>query len=316
MIFFPVVNQAFELEKRLPEFALEFQIKVTTIPAYEKAYNGYGEEAPLQQIILWDRDWYQSVSGSFQREEQRTEFTLSYGITDQWLFQTEIPIIQKKQSSNLTFSSGTTDQQSVIANLNSTSNSISGLGDIELNFIKEFNSGTTWYNNGGLVIRLPTGSSENARGIFAHTIGEGHAAYGGFVHLIWYPLSHGFRNGFRLEASNETSGKRKNLEGEEIFYAAGNIINAHYSFSFERNNIFIGTELHYKQQSASDLPLKRLNSSFLKEVNFEIGYGNLSSLEEQPLSLPWQIRFGYSKPIQGQNSPIAPGMQLTAQLNF
>ena len=56
--------------------------------------------------------------------------------------------------------------------------------------------------------------------------------------------------------------------------------------------MFVGTELHYFQQAESRLPLGKSNASFLKEINFEFGYGNLSDLEQKPLSAPWQARLG------------------------
>ena len=80
--------------------------------------------------------------------------------------------------------------------------------------------------------------------------------------------------------------------------------------------MFAGTELHYYQHAESKLPTGKSNVAFLKEINFEFGYGNLSDLEQNPLSIPWQIRLGYTLPLAGQNSPIANRWQLNSNFFF
>ncbi|HJL94887.1 MAG TPA: hypothetical protein QF871_06580, partial [SAR324 cluster bacterium] len=84
----------------------------------------------------------------------------------------------------------------------------------------------------------------------------------------------------------------------------------------ERQNIFAGTELHYFQQSESKLPLGKSNAAFLKEISFEFGYGNLSELEQKALSFPWQVRLGYTRPIEGQNTPVANRWELSSIFYF
>ena len=80
--------------------------------------------------------------------------------------------------------------------------------------------------------------------------------------------------------------------------------------------MFVGTELHYFQQAESRLPLGKSNASFLKEINIEFGYGNLSDLEQKPLSAPWQARLGFSRPLAGQNIPIAHRWELSSTFYF
>ena len=127
---------------------------------------------------------------------------------------------------------------------------------------------------------------------------------------------HGIRNGFRIEGKNEFTGERETIEGEKVYYSAGHRADLYYSWSIERQNIFAGTELHFFQRSESKLPTGKSNASFLKEMNFEFGYGNLSELEQKPLSFPWQFRLGYTRPFAGQNTPLIHLWELSSTFLF
>ena len=314
LFLLPPTIPAIKLENRMPELAWQAEISLKIIPSYSRAFNGYGEEAPLQNLMLWDRGWFDLVEGELKREEKRLELKLAYGLTEDWVVEAMIPMVQKIQSSSLKFDAGTPDQQKVISNL--SSEELNGLGDINIQFGKDLSYSTTWHNRGGFTTRLPTGNKGMRRGISSNSIGEGHGSVGAFIHVTWYPLVHGIRNCFRIEGKNELTGERETLEGEKVYYSAGHRANLYYSWSIERQNVFAGTELHYFQQSESKLPTGESNASFLKEINFEFGYGNLSELEQKPLSYPWQVRIGYTRPFAGQNTPLIHRWELSSTFLF
>ncbi len=314
LLLFPPTLSAIQLEDRMPESVWQAEIILKIIPSYSRAFNGYGEEAPLKNLMLWDYGWYNLVEGELKREEKRLELKLAYGLTEDWVLEAMIPMVQKIQSSSLKFDSGTSEQQKVISNLGSEE--LNGLGDINIQFGKHLSYSSTLHNLGGFTIRLPTGNKGTRIGTSSNSIGEGHGSVGVFFHITWYPLVHGVRNGFRLEGKNELTGERETLEGEKVYYSAGHSAELYYSFSIERQNIFAGTELHYFQQSESKLPTGKSNESFLKEINFEFGYGNLSELEQTPLSNPWQVRLGYKRPFAGQNLPLIHSWELSSTFLF
>ena len=314
LFLLPPTLPAIQLENRMPESVWQAEISLKIVPLYSRAFNGYGEEAPLQNLMLWDRGWYDLVEGELKREEKRLELKLAYGLTEDWVVEAMIPMVQKIQSSSLKFDAGTPDQQKVISNL--SSEELNGLGDINIQFGKDLSYSTTWHNRGGFTTRLPTGNKGNRRGIYSNSIGVGHGSVGAFIHVTWYPLVHGIRNGFRIEGKNELTGERETLEGEKVYYSAGHRADLYYSWSIERQNVFAGTELHYFQQSESKLPTGESNASFLKEINFEFGYGNLSELEQKPLSYPWQVRIGYTRPFAGQNTPLIYRWELSSTFLF
>ena len=314
LFLLPPTLPAIQLEDSMPESVWQAEIILKIVPSYSRAFNGFGEEAPLQNLMLWDRGWYDLVEGELKREEKWLEIKLTYGLTEDWAVEAVIPMVHKIQSSSLKFDSGTPEQQKIISNL--ASEELKGLGDITIQFGKELIYTTTWHNRGGFTARIPTGNKGKRRGVSSNSIGEGHGSLGTFIHFTWYPLVHGIRNGFRIESKNELTGERETLEGEKVYYSAGHRADLYYSWSIERQNIFAGTEIHYFQQSESKLPTGKSNASFMKEINFEFGYGNLSELEQKPLSFPWQVRLGYTKPFSGQNSPIIHLWELNAIFLF
>ena len=314
LFLLPPTIPAIKLENRMPESVWQAEISLKIVPSYSRAFNGYGEEAPLQNLMLWDRGWFDLVEGELKREEKRLELKLAYGLTEDWVVEAMIPMVQKIQSSSLKFDAGTPDQQKIISNL--FSEELNGLGDINIQFGKDLSYSTTWHNRGGFTTRLPTGNKGMRRGISSNSIGEGHGSVGAFIHVTWYPLVHGIRNCFRMEGKNELTGERETLEGEKVYYSAGHRADLYYSWSIERQNVFAGTELHYFQQSESKLPTGESNASFLKEINFEFGYGNLSELEQKPLSYPWQVRIGYTRPFAGQNTPLIHRWELSSTFLF
>ena len=113
----PTPTHAIEFENRLPESVWEVEMRLKHTPVYDRAFNGYGEEAPLQQLMLWDREWRDSVVGKLQREEQRLEIRMTYGLTEKWMLEATIPLLQKKQTSTLKIESATAIQQKVLENL-------------------------------------------------------------------------------------------------------------------------------------------------------------------------------------------------------
>ena len=117
LLLLPSKLTAIQLEDRMPKSVWQAEISLKIIPSSSRAFNGYGEEAPLQKLMLWDRGWYDLVDGKLKREEKRLELKLAYGLTEDWVLEAMIPMVQKIQSSSLKFDSGTPEQQKVISNL-------------------------------------------------------------------------------------------------------------------------------------------------------------------------------------------------------
>ena len=63
LFLLPPTLPAIQLENRLPASVWQAVISLKIVPLYSRAFNGYGEEAPLQNLMLWDRGWHDLVEG-------------------------------------------------------------------------------------------------------------------------------------------------------------------------------------------------------------------------------------------------------------
>ena len=73
LLLLPPTLFAIQLEDRMPESVWQAEIILKIVPSYNRAFNGYGEEAPLKNLMLWDREGYDHVEGDLKREEKRME---------------------------------------------------------------------------------------------------------------------------------------------------------------------------------------------------------------------------------------------------
>ena len=103
LLLLPTTIPDIQLENRMPESVWQVEISLKITPLYSRAFNGYGEEAPLQNLLLWDRGCYDLVEGELKREEKLMEIRLAYGLTEDWVVEAMIPMVQKIQSSSLKF---------------------------------------------------------------------------------------------------------------------------------------------------------------------------------------------------------------------
>ena len=70
LFLLPPKLPAIQLEDSMPESVWQAEIILKIVPSYSRAFNGFGEEAPLQNLMLWDRGGYNLVEGELKREEK------------------------------------------------------------------------------------------------------------------------------------------------------------------------------------------------------------------------------------------------------
>ncbi len=311
------VIMAVESETRIPEGVWMSNIRLTVTPEYSRAFGPFGSIKPLWELVIRNSELKNQLSGELKREELKTEFSLGYGLTESWMTELTIPFTRKTQSSALALDNSASSSDLWARTLkNLPSETHSGLDDIKLKAGYEMTSSTKWFTRAGVQMLLPTGRTGTPRGVYASSVGEGHGSLGGFFHFNWYPFIRGLRNSFRFSGTHPLIGKRENLEGERGYYAPGNLLEVHYNWSYEHSNYFSGFELHHQEKLESRLLNGQRNQSYLDEVELEFGWGNLNDLEERALPLPWQMRFGYVKPIRGGNAIFAPRLHFSWLLFF
>ena len=100
LFLLPPTLPAIQLEDSMPESVWQAEIILKIVPSYSRAFNGFGEEAPLQNLMLWDRGWHDLVEGELKREEKWLEIKLTYGLTEDWAVEAVIPMVHKIQYSS------------------------------------------------------------------------------------------------------------------------------------------------------------------------------------------------------------------------
>ena len=76
LFLLPPTLPAIQLEDSMPESVWQAEIILKIVPSYSRAFNGFGEEAPLQNLMLWDRGWHNLVEGDLVGEEKLLELKL------------------------------------------------------------------------------------------------------------------------------------------------------------------------------------------------------------------------------------------------
>ena len=313
----PKEGQAVQQETRIPAGVSMARFQLISKPAFSEAYNGYGERVPLKWLLINDEQLNDWVTGSISREETVMESSWIYGLSQDWMLEMVLPLVSKKQSSNLVLKNGAPSNNEwdvILKNLQTET--VSGLGDIRLKAGYEMGTSTKWFVRGGLTLSLPSGRSGTPRGVYPFSSGKQIYDSQFFLHINWYPFVRGLRNGLRFSQNTAIKGERENMDGVESSFSKGNRFEFHYNWSYEHSDLFYAFELHHLQQLESQLGGGANDQGYLDQGLLEIGWGNLNQLESNLLELPWQVRLGHRRPLRGERQPIAPIWQLDAQIYF
>ena len=89
-----------------------------------------------------------------------------------------------------------------------------------------------------------------------------------------------------------------------------------YGWILEVENFMLGAEFSWFIQAPDALGSESGNTRRLYQWNFELGYGNLTQLESEPLAMPFQVRFGVLRPFMGENVPKESQYYLSGDIYF
>ena len=318
LIFGATTNHALlaiEVEQPLPPKVIEAKIKYQYQSEYSKIWGSGGKEASLKEIVLGK--YSNEFSGKITQSEHLLEVDFIYGWTENSALGATIPWKQKKQSISLTFSgvNKTAELQSVEKNL--ASDSQAGLGDVALWMRYNLSSSYRWLWTLTPKLVFPTGVTGKARGFEPVAIGDGQIDLGLKLQSQWYPpQSEGVLQIASIAGINQLKGERENLAGEKVAYQPGNSIDMRYGWILEVENYIFGAEFSWFIQASDALGSENRKSRRLYQWNFELGYGNLTLLEQNPLPIPFQVRFGVIRPFMGENVPKDSKYYLSGDIYF
>ena len=307
--------QAIEVEQPLPPEVIEAKIRYQSLPEYSEIWGTGGKDTSLKEMVLGK--YSDEFTGSVKQSEQLLRVDLIYGWTETWAIGATIPWQQKKQSSSLTFSGVNQTAELQTVGKNVASDSQTGLGDVALWMRYNISSSYRWLWTLTPKLVFPTGVTGNARGFRPVAIGDGQMDLGLKLQSQWYPpQSEGVIQIASVEGLNQLKGERENLAGEKVSYQPGTSFDMHYGWILEVENFMLGAEFSWFIQAPDALGSESGNTRRLYQWNFELGYGNLTQLESEPLAMPFQVRFGVLRPFMGENVPKESQYYLSGDIYF
>ena len=291
---------AIEVEQPLPPEVIEAKIRYQTLPEHSDIWGTGGRDAPLKEIVLGK--YSNEFTGSVSRSEQLLKVNLIYGWTNTWALGATIPWELKNQSTSLQLIGVTSTAELQSVEKNVAGDSLAGLGDVALWMRYSMSSSYRWLWTLTPKLVFPTGTTGTARGLMPVAIGDGQMDLGLKLQSQWYPpQSEGILQIASIEGVSPLQGERENLAGEKVIYQAGNSFDMSYGWVLEVEDFMMGAEFSWYIKAPDSLGSESGNTQRLYLWNFELGYGNLTSLERNPLPLPFQIRFGVLRPFIGEN---------------
>jgi hypothetical protein len=306
---------AIEVEQPLPPQVIEAKIRYQSQPEYSKILGASGKDVSLKEMVLGK--YSDEFSGSVTQSEQFLKVNLIYGWTETWALGATIPWEQKKQSTSLTFSgvNQTAELKSVEKNI--ASDSQSGLGDVALWMRYNLSSSYRWLWTISPKLVFPTGVTGKARGFKPVAIGDGQMDFGLKLQSQWYPpQTERVLQIASIAGLNQLKGERENLAGEKVTYQPGNSFDIRYGWILEVESFVLGAEFSWFIQAPDALGSESGKTRRLYQWNFELGYGNLTLLEQNPLPIPFQVRFGVLRPFIGENVPKESQYYLSGDIYF
>lgn len=314
---------AFDQEELLPPDIWRIQANLQVTPTYEKAFGKTRKSEPLRNLLIANPDMRQRIVGEIKRQETRVNLEVFYGFSENWTLSAKIPFVQKTQTARLALNPDATGSNTILDNTaeriieNLKSKQVQGLGDVQLNAVYFFNYTISHLFRGGFGVRLPTGQAGTPFGSHALAIGERQVGLSGVLHYTYFPAWAKLRHEFRIALMHSLKGTRRSLDGQEVDYSTGNVFDMGYALGYEQNNWLIAGEFQRQIGPESTLGETPQDDAFFADtLHFNLGYGNLSTLENYPLALPYQVRMGYKMPLRGRNIPIAPSWHWTGIVYF
>ena len=314
---------AFDREELLPPTRWRITAHLQVTPAYEKAFGNDRKTDSLRNLLIQNPEMRQRIAGTIQRQEIRVELGILYGFSENWMLAGTVPFLHKTQISDLALQAEARgvdvgldkNAERVVENLKSTQ--VQGLGDVELQTFYVFNYTISHFFRSGLGVRLPSGQAGTPFGRHSLALGERHVGLLGMIHYTYYPAFAKMRHELRASLMHNLKGTRQSLEGQKGDYYAGNTFEMDYTLGYEQNNWLVEGELQHRTAPESTLAeIPQDDAFFVDTLHLNLGYGNLSTLENYPLAHPYHVRMGYKMPLRGRNTPIAPSWHLMGMFYF
>lgn len=270
----------------------------------DTALDQSGTHGPLKNFLVRDTALRDEIEGSITRNVTRYDLRTTYGISDSWNLSLNIPFVEVEQVSTLGGTPGASVEALELADL-LQSQTISGIGDVELTSLhrpvfSDWNA-FTW----GFGLLFPGSGRESPYvGATSLQLGEPTVQLHGFVHYTRFPALPRSRVDFRVAMRHQLNEQITVANGETRRLEPVNSLSFKLGWSQELGNFLYGLGAEFIGQGEHTVNGERLVDQVRAQIiRTRIGYGNLSGLEQGPLSFPYQLRLEHRNVLRGADIP-------------
>lgn len=293
----------------VPESVLYTRLSLL-LETQDIAMDQSGTPGPLKNFLVRDRALREEIEGRITRNVTRYDLRATYGISDKWNLSLNIPFVEVEQVSTLTGAPGASAEALELVDLLQTQ-TISGIGDVELTSLyrpvfSDWNA-FTW----GLGLLYPgSGQKSPYVGATSLQLGEPMVQILGFAHYTRYPALPHSRVDFRVALRHQLNEQVTVANGETRRVETANALSFKLGWSQELGNFLYGLGAEIMGQGEHTVSGERqVDQVRAQIIRTRIGYGNLSGLEQGPLSFPYQVRLEHRNVLRGAD--IQDGDHLT-----
>lgn len=300
----------------LPAGVWRFSTQIDTVPSYDKAYDAQGKVVELHEILLIEKRIRERVKGTVKRDEQRLEFQLDYQWSKNWMVSFQLPYLSRTQDSDLNVDyygedafDGDEDliqetNQKLLDSLeNLKDDQFQGLGDATLLFANETYRSDRLRFLTATGLLLPTGTTDQPKGIFPLAAGERRFGLIGHLQFAYY-ANDGLLMKNTLDLHVMFNGKSETLTGQEGEIKGNNKVKLAHEWIYDANSLHLASGLSFSTSSETSIDkVDHGDNSSAFILHGEVGFGNLSDLEDGVVQWPYQLVGGMQGIIKGKNHP-------------
>lgn len=268
----------------------------------------------LLDYLVPDATVRDSLQGDVRRSTHRVALTATYGLSDTWNLVVSMPWARVAQTSTVTSTSSNAAVQTQLQRLRTRT--ISGVGNLRVTSLHR----PVFSDRHGLVlgygldwpIRRPD-SPWAGRGTLL--VDSPFPRAFGLLHYTFYPFIPRTHLDVRAEIGLAFTETQALVGGGHATVNPGNDGRTSIGWMQEFGRISTGISARALRQGGSLINHRRQPDQVSWfGVRLEVGYGNLTELEQAPIAFPYQVMLQYEQGVAGYKAPV--GQELRVNLRF
>lgn len=282
----------------------------------DRAISRLKMHGPLLGYLVPEPGVQDALSGSVTREVQRTDLTTTIGLTDAWNLVLGVPYTRIRQSSSLSSSDSNPAVQAEVERLQARE--VSGTGSLRLASLHRpvfsDNHGFVW----GYGLDVPRGEpASDWAGRGTLLTDPPFRRYFALWHYTYYPYVERGRFDLRMEVGLPRSEKIPVQGRGELPVHPGNDVSLFMGWRQEYGPVTTGYGLKLFRQGQSSIAGGKQGDKVVDyAARLELGYGNLTALEQGPIAFPYLLLLGYERTFRGYDTVIRDELQLSLRFYF